>query len=734
MAPEALRRKSRWGIWPVIALFGILLVSLSLMSDATHHSDRFGQLYSWLLLVNAIGLVILLALIGTNLYWMVSQYRARAPGALLTARLVVTFVVLAVVPISIVYYFSLQFLQRGIDSWFNVQIESALNDALDLSRGALDVRLADLLDLTKKIADELDQTTAAVMPIALYDLRVRSSAIELTVFSSDGRIIASSSQDSGHILPTRPTKEVQLSLSQGRPYVALDPLGDRGLYVRAVVPVLTNLPGVEQYVLQALYEVPGRISGLADNVQLQVARYRELSFLRRPLKYSYILTLSLVLVLSLLSAVWAAFFSARRLVAPIGVLADGTRAVADGDYSKRLPVDTEDELGFLVRSFNEMTRRLAQARDEARRSQFEVEGQRARLETVLGSLSSGVLSIRADGALSTANGAATEILGLDVVGFVGKPLSDLVSANPFLEPLIQAIVEHKSHGLDQWTTQVVFSGNRGRRVLMCRGAQLPVGDADGSRGQVVVFDDVTDLIKAQRDAAWGEIARRLAHEIKNPLTPIQLSAERLRRKYLNMMSQEEADVLDRATHTIVQQVESLKEMVNAFSDYARAPTLDLQPLLLHDLLQEVLDLYKSGDNTITTRLAQPAPLVQADAGRLRQLLHNLIKNALESVQNVEDARLLVETRWVTGEGGRYIELCFEDNGAGFAQDVLDRLFEPYVTTKARGTGLGLAIVRKIVEEHNADIRAFNTEAGHARIEIRLAGEPADPLKRAGRAL
>ncbi len=720
MAPDSLKR-SRFGIWPTLLLFGILLVSLTLMSDATHHSERFGQLYSWLLLVNALGLVVLVALIGTNLYWMVSQYRARAPGALLRARLVVTFVVLAVVPISIVYYFSLQFLQRGIDSWFNVEIQQALEDSLDLSRGALDVRLSDLLNLTEKVAGELSDMSTSIMPIGLYDLRVRSGAVELTVFGNGGRIIASSRQDSSEILPTRPSREVELVLSQGRPYVALDPLGESGLYVRAVVPVRGRKPGSEMLTLQALYQVPGRLSELADNVQAQITRYKELSFLRRPLKYSYTLTLSLVLVLSLLSAVWAAFFSARRLVEPIGILAEGTRAVAEGDYSKRLPVSSEDELGFLVRSFNDMTRRLAHARDQATSSQQQIEGQRAYLETVLSSLSSGVMTIDADGKVATSNEAACEILGLNCAhrSVRGRSLEQLAVDSDYLKPLVRKIADNKASGNDQWQEQLSVNGPAGQRELMCRVTPLP----DSGGGQVLVFDDVTDLMRAQRDSAWGEVARRLAHEIKNPLTPIQLSAERMRRKYLKQMDENEADVLDRATHTIVQQVESLKEMVNAFSDYARAPKIELKPVLLHDLLQEVLDLYKSSDTVIETRFAQPAPLIEADTGRLRQLLHNLIKNALESVGGVDEAQLLIETRWRQELNGRYIDLCFEDNGGGFSEQVLEHIFEPYVTTKARGTGLGLAIVKKIVEEHNAQIRAFNTGEQSARIEIRFQAVP-----------
>lgn len=720
MAITAVKRSSL-GIWPMLILFGILLVSLSLMSDATHNSERFGQLYSWLLLINALGLVILVGLIGTNLFWLVAQYRARAPGAKLTSQLVVTFVILAVVPVAVVYYFSLQFLQRGIDSWFDVEIERALDDALELSRGALDVRLADLLKVTEKVASELGEMSPALVPIGLYDLRVRSGAVELAVFGMDGRIVASSSAVGTDIIPHRPTEQVLLSLAQGRSYVALDPLGEAGLHVRAVVPVITSKSGTEPLTLQAMYQVPGRLSTLADNVENQIVRYKKLAYLRTPLKYSYILTLSLVLVLSLLSAVWAAFFSARRMVAPIAVLAEGTRAVADGDYSKRLPVTSEDELGFLVRSFNDMTRRLAKARDQRRRSQQKVEGQRAYLETVLGSLSSGVLSISGDGKLRTVNEAACQILGIDLSGQLGRTLGHIAERHGFLEPLFKLVEARHADNVLDWQEQVDLFDSAGRRVLMCRSAALPAGE-ELSGGQVVVFDDVTDLIRAQRDAAWGDVARRLAHEIKNPLTPIQLSAERLRRKYLKTMPNDEAEVMDRATRTIVQQVETLKEMVNAFSEYARAPKLQLEPVDLYELLRDMAELYRGSTLRIQLDLADPPPVIKGDAGRLRQLLHNLYKNALEAVRDREDGALVVRSRWILEAGDRFIDISFDDNGGGFSEEVLERLFEPYVTTKTRGTGLGLAIVKKIVEEHNGQIRAQNSEQHHACIELRFHAE------------
>jgi nitrogen fixation/metabolism regulation signal transduction histidine kinase len=699
----------------MLGLFLLLLVSLSFMSSATHNSERFGQLYTWLLLINALGLLVLVTLIGTNLYWLFSQSRRRAPGVRLTRRLVVMFMVLAVVPVSIVYYFSLQFLHRGLDSWFDVRIERALESALELSRSALDTRLREQLRITERLAIELSGQQPALISMGLYDLRVRSGAVELSVTRSDGRIIASSSIDPTAILPIRPVEEMRLPLDTRQPYVSLDPIDDV-IYVRAVVPMRIGRPDEEGYVLQALYSIPERLSDLAETVQNEFSRYRELAYLRQPLKYSYTLTLSLVLLLSLLSAVWAAFHSARRLVAPIADLAEGTRAVAEGDYGKRLPVAGEDELGFLVQSFNDMTRRIAKARDQAGRSQRLVEGQRAYLETVLGSLSSGVLSLGAEQRVRTVNEAAAQILGIDLPAYQGRSLQELVQEHEFLQPFFDVVRQHSPLLPEEWQEQVTLMGLSGRRVLMCRGTGLPDGE-----GHVIVFDDVTALLQAQRDAAWGEVARRLAHEIKNPLTPIQLSAERLRRRYLGTLQGEDAEVLDRATHTIVQQVETMKEMVNAFTEYARAPQMQPQRLELNRLVQEVLDLYRGMATGVTLEFHGEAAgtLVEVDAGRMRQVLHNLIKNALEACAQVAAPWVRITTLRVRQSDAHYIDLMVEDNGPGFPPEVTERLFEPYVTTKPRGTGLGLAIVKKIVEEHGGIIQADNGEAGGARLRIRL---------------
>ncbi len=714
MATGVLKRIT-FGVVPFIVLL-LLLVSLHWMSDATQNSASSKEIYSSLLLFNAIGLVVLLGLIGANLYKLVQEYRTGAPGARLTLRMVVLFVSLAVAPVSVVYYYSLQMLHRGIDSWFDVQIDQAMEDVLQLSRASLDLQMRERLKLTESMLRQLRQIPQSLLAISVDEQRTEYDALELTLLGKNAQIIATSSASHSMLVPNRPGEDILLQLRRGNNYVGLDPIRDEGLHIRVVVKTAEGTP----LILQALFPLPEHMSTLAVAVQEAYARYKELAYLRQALKYSFTLTLSLVLLFSLLSAIWAAFFSTRRMTAPIRALVEGTQAVAHGDYDKRLPLARKDELGFLVSSFNDMTRRLAQARDEAARSQRQEKEQRAYLEAVLGSLSSGVLTFDCDRKLRTANRVAAEILDVELLPLLGDSLASIAEKQPGLAPFITALDAHLTREDRMIPEQTTLSTAGRRKVLMFR--SKPLSSADGLQtGHVVVFDDVTALIQAQRDAAWGEVARRLAHEIKNPLTPIQLSAERLRHKYLKIMGQEDAQVLERSTITIIQQVEAMKEMVNAFSEYARPPQMKPESLDINQLLQGVLDLYRNTPNgvEIHTQLDENAPPIEADPGKLRQVFHNLVKNALESMQDTPNACLTVFTRCRGDHTGPYVEIEVRDNGPGFSEDIQGKVFEPYVTTKPKGTGLGLAIVKKIVEEHGGTVWAENPAGGGGSIVLHL---------------
>ncbi len=717
-------KKFTTGIGPILGLVALLLVSLKLMSDATENSTRFGELYSVLLLINALGLVTLGGLVGWNLIRLIGQVRSRRAGAGLTVRMVAMFVILAVTPVLVVYYFSLQFLHRGIDSWFDVRIERALDDALELSRTSLESRMRELLKQSQLMAGEISAVDAERLPGALEDARRLSGAAELSVIGPKGRIIASSNIDPTANVPASPSDSIMVQLRQSGNYIGLDPIGDTGLHVRVVVTLPEDVPTQEPRIMQALFPVTERMSALADSVQSTYAKYQELAYLRNPLKISFTLTLSLVLLLSLLAAVWAAFYSARRMVAPLRDLVQGTRAVADGDYETQLPRSGKNEVGFLVESFNQMTRRLRNARDETRRSQIQLEEQRAYLEAVLSRLSTGVITLDPERRFVTVNHAAQQILGVDLHSRLGEELEIVAESHRHLRPFTESITMHlhdadSDENLAEWREQLILFGASGRQVLMCSGAPLPVVDGR-DHGHVLVFDDITTLIEAQRSAAWSEVARRLAHEIRNPLTPIQLSAERLRHKYLRKMSKTDAEGLDRLTRTIVQQVEAMKEMVNTFSDYARTPRMVPEPVDVNELISDVIELYRGDEaaQPVELKLSELPP-VHADPDRLRQILHNLIKNAIEANEGVASPSVIIETTCVRETSRSYIEVRVRDRGPGFHSDVAEKVFEPYVTTKPKGNGLGLAIVKRIVEEHGGVVWAENHKSGGAEVVIQL---------------
>jgi nitrogen fixation/metabolism regulation signal transduction histidine kinase len=713
MVPATVKRALVTAL--VLVGSGLWLASLVMMAQTVQQSAHFSDLLPLIVAVNIAGLLVLLILIGGRLAQLVRDWRKRVVGSRLEARMVWMSAMLALAPLALVFYFSVVFLNRGIDSWFHVEIRAGLEDALTLSREALELHQREYLERTRKIARELSEYRRDPVRI-LDELRQRNEASELTLLASNSRIIAASSDRVGEIVPRHANEAVTMQVRQGRDYVALDPVAGGGYLVSAAVQVPRTIPGEEPHLLLATYPVERRLGALADTVESAYQSYGEKARLREPLKSIFTLTLTLVLLLSVFAALYGAFWSARRLVRPIQDLVAGTRAVAKGDFDMRLPLTSHDEMGILVHSFNDMTKRLARAREDTHRSQQAVEAERANLEVILARLSTGVISLQPDRTIRTANQAAGSILGAEVSSVIGKPLALASAGNPLFEQLQAACSAHLDSGETEWREQLVLQGESGRRVLMCACTTLS-GEDRSPGGFVIVFDDVTALLQAQRDAAWGEVARRLAHEIKNPLTPIQLSAERIRRKLLDSMDDAQAQMLDRATHTIVQQVEAMKAMVNAFSEYARAPEMNIARFDLNQLISEVAELYRAQgkQGRPTLRLDPALTEIEADPGRLRQVVHNLITNAIEALEGVADPQIRIETRRID----QTVQILVEDNGPGFSSDVIGQVFDPYVTTKTKGTGLGLAIVKKIVEEHGGKIEAENAREGGARVRIEL---------------
>ena len=684
-----------------LCLFIFMLSSLLMMSKSLQNSELFDRFYLGLLLFNALGLISLSILIILNLKRLIRQLKNRVIGARMTIRIVILFSLLSVTPVLIVYYFSLDFLHRGIDSWFDLRIEQALDDSLELSRLALDVRMRELLNTTEKIAEELSDTNDVELPSHIDQIRDRINADELTLLTRKGVIVVSSSEDTKSLIPDTPEETILLQLIHNNSYIGIDLIENKGLVIRAVVNVPMIGIGSTEKIIQALFPMSERMNQLSENVQTSFIEYKELSYLREQLKFSFIIILTLVLLFSVFSAVWAAFYSARTLAAPIKDLAQGTRAIAKGNYNTKLPVPSNDELGVLVASFNDMTDKISQARDTARNSQKESESQQIYLETILSRLSSGVIVFNKDGKIEKSNISAAQILQIEVTILNQKNIDDLINNFSKLKSFFECISNNINEKTNDWREQIILSKKTGNQILLINGTVLTSSDNSKIK-HIVVFDEITALIQGQRDAAWSEVARRLAHEIKNPLTPIQLAAERLRSKYLSSLDTNNVEVLDRMTNTIIQQVETMKDMVNDFSDYARPAEFKEEEIEIINLLQEGVDLFSNMNfgNKIEMDIKTNLPKIHGDEKKLRRVLNNVLTNAVDA-NSIGDHNLLkISAKTVNIEDNEIIEIRVIDSGPGIDPLVENNLLEPYITTKEKGTGLGLAIVKKIIDEHS----------------------------------
>lgn len=683
----------------VSAALGAILVFL--LASASANSTLFARHFPLLLAVNAAAAVGLFGVVGWELRRLWRDIRGAVFGSRLKSRLLMMFALMAVVPGVLVYAVSMQFAIRSIDSWFDVRVENALEGGLSLGRSALEYFQADLLDKGRKIA--VDQADGPDQ-VRLDRQREQAGVAIATLYSPGGQVLMNSMNPKGNMTPDAPT---QIQLRQGRQGKGVGSIeGDAGeaLFIRVLVPVAGGAQ-----VLQLLQPVPGGLAQNAESVQNGYRDYQEISLGRLGLKRIYTLTLTLTLLLALLAAIAIAFVLSRRLSAPLSILAEGTQAVAQGDFRPRQALPARDELGVLTQSFSRMTRQLDDARAQTEKSRSETEAARAYVESVLANLSAGVLAFDRDFCLRAFNLGAETILRDDLEDLLGMPLKEWQRQEALAVAVEQGYAQHGA----EWQEQLELPAAAGQtKVLLMRGTRLPEA---GGGGYVLVFDDITQLIAAQRSAAWGEVARRLAHEIKNPLTPIQLSAERLQHKLADKLEESDRKMLERSIATIVSQVESMKGMVNDFRDYARMPPPVIAPLDLNELVHDILGLYEAARPHLHLDLAEGLPPVAGDATQLRQVIHNLLQNAEDALAEVEIPAVWLSTRL---EGSR-VELMVRDNGPGFPAQVLGRAFEPYVTTKARGTGLGLAIVRKIIDEHHGRIEAGNRDQGGAEVKIGL---------------
>jgi nitrogen fixation/metabolism regulation signal transduction histidine kinase len=727
-------------------------ILLFLLASASDNSGFFDRYYGWLLGLNASVAVALVVLVGVSLFRLYSRYKSGKFGSKLMTRLVVLFAAIGVLPGLVIFLVSVQFVSHSIDSWFNVRVEEALDAGLDLGRSALDESLAELEAQARGTVRQLaeDPFYAAPATLARFVRRHPGTQSAIIVDADGGLIVSAMGERRVNLSADLPSAVMLGKAKEDPAYAAYEGGGElRDDHVGAPQPapldansvlrlrVLMAIPDPVQpsgahlapRYLQIIQAVPQKLASNGEMLRTAFSEYKERFVARVGLRKMYIETLTLTLLLAVFGAIAAAFLIANDLAQPLLLLAEGTRAVAEGDLSPRPIVASSDELGTLTQSFNTMTRQLSEARSAVERNRIALQNAKAHLESVLANMSAGVMVLDSEFRLVTCNDSVERILQHAGVTLIGQALSEVEGMQEFAAAIINAFSAQSAQTAAgrnvarlHWQRQIEIPRQPGspddsEQILLTRGSRLPL---ETGTGYIVVFDDITDVISAQRSIAWGEVARRLAHEIKNPLTPIQLSAERLQMKLESKLAGPDVELLNKASTTIVNQVAAMKRMVDDFRDYARTPPAVLQPLDLNSLVEDILHLYMSGEGNdiIHANLAPALPMILGDETQLRQVIHNLLQNAQDALQEHPPAnaapRIDVVTEGIiyqSADGGTRIavRLSISDNGPGFMPKILANAFEPYVTTKAKGTGLGLAMVKKIIEEHGGRIDIQNRD-------------------------
>ena len=686
-------------------------VFLFLLATASANTSLFAGNYTLLVVLNGTLVVVLMALVAYQLWRLRKNLKEGVFGSRLAARLVLLFALVAVLPGALLYGVSIQFLGKSIESWFDVRVDRALEGGLNLGRNALEYLLKETTNKATQLALTLEESERGGLAASLNRASEQAGIYEAALFSSTGGVLAVGGISGSMATPEPPPPQALQRARVQKTFAVIEESPDQVL-LRVVVPVNSADPNGALRVLQVVEPVPKQLQEDAKKVQAGYRDYQEISYSRVALKRLYAMTLTLTLLLALFSALGLAVVLSEQFSQPLGLLAEGTRAVAQGDFSRRHPVQSRDELGVLTESFNTMTAQLAEAKQKGEESHRAIETTRAYLESILANLSAGVLAFDNAFRLRTANPSAAVILQQPLTDLIDVPLADWGRRVPALDAFASLIAEGFRTGRDgQWQRQAQLAVSNHTRALLMRGSGLP---GEPAPGRVVVFDDVTELADAQRDAAWAEVARRLAHEIKNPLTPIQLSAERLAVKLSGKLDAPDEETLLRGTQTIVTQVAAMKHMVDDFAIYARQPRPGrMQPVDINALLLDVLGLYENLRPHVSLKLVDDNPVIQGEPTRLRQVFHNLLQNAVDAQADSAAPAydIAVEIR------GSELALSIGDRGSGFPADMIRRAFEPYVTTKAKGTGLGLAIVKKIVEEHHGRVTVENRPQNGALVTL-----------------
>ncbi|MEE9309665.1 MAG: ATP-binding protein [Cocleimonas sp.] len=722
---------------PVVITSLLLVTSLILLGISTNNPQQTSSINAWLFPLNIMILLILSSLIIYNVYKAIKYLRSGQAGSRFTIRLMYAFALLTILPVLVVSYFSMNFIGDRIDNWFNIKIEGALDDSLELVRSSLDVRMRQHLFDLERAATALSSIDELDYADFIERQAQAMGAYEVVLLNSSKRVLVYSGEETGTLLPHFPAEEIYRKIASRGYMYQLEPADKDGLYSRVALTVKTSITR-ETLILTALFPFSDKEQVLAESVQNTFNQYQEISYQRGLIKKGFRITLLLIMLLSILFSIWAAFIYSLRLTKPVRTLLEGTMAVASGNLQTKLPVAEKDDFSLLARSFNTMTTRLSTARRESEESENQMKRQHDYLNIVLDNMTSGVITLDDGFVIRRINTAAEQLLLAPLKKFRGKTLKTMCDETsellPFYEnvkPFLDDAIIEKQEPEDkqnivtnqEWQTDVLLVLGGSQHSLVCRGVALPEL-TDGTQGHVLVFNDISEALQAEHDAAWSEVAKRLAHEIKNPLTPIQLSAERLQRRLKPLLDEESADLLDRMSNTIVNQVDTMKKMVDAFSEYARVPELKIKAVDINSLIAEVSELYRINLSQTEIKLAlKGLPVLHVDTDRIRQLLINLIKNSLEAIEGVEKefkSILTLSSDIETLENGnKQFTLTVSDNGPGIDIDLLPSLFEPYKTSKVKGSGLGLAIVKRIVEEHGGRVIAKNNESEGARINVYL---------------
>ena len=705
------------------AVLALSLVLLFLLTQATGNRELYERNYARLLGLNIAVAVLLLAVIGWIVLRLYLRLKKGRFGSRLLVKLAAIFALVGLLPGLMIYGVSYQFVSRSIESWFDVKVEGALDAGLNLGRATLDAMALDLANKTRQASTQMLDAPDSMAALSLERLRDQLSASDVVLWTSGGQVIASVGDSRFKINPERPAPQLFRNARTQRVATLIEGLDEQAAGAPAAPPAgriqavaLVNSASLglvgEARFLQVIQAIPANVVANAIAVQEANREYQERALARDGLRRMYIGTLTLSLFLAVFSAVLLAVLLGNQLAKPLLVLAEGVRQVALGDLTPKAALQGKDELGGLTRSFADMTQQLSDARSAVQLSMSQVDAARANLQTILDNLTAGVIVLDSHGRILSSNPGATRILRMPMAAYQGTLLADVPGLAVFAKDVNSQFMDflneaNAPHGQEQW--QQSFELNTAQPgapdsaiTLIARGAQMP-----GAQEFLLVFDDVSEMVSAQRAQAWGEVARRLAHEIKNPLTPIQLSAERLEMKLNGKLLEPEQTLLTKSVKTIVDQVDAMKRLVNEFRDYARLPAAELKPVDLNALIGDVAQLYASENAVVPLHceLDAAAPPIKGDAQQLRQVIHNLVQNAQDAQEGAANGLVTIKTDYSKLSGR--VRLSVRDNGGGFPEHILKRAFEPYVTTKVKGTGLGLAVVKKIADEHGARIDISN---------------------------